>query len=542
MRLLLRERGGTCSGATVEHLPPELLGIIFHHVHDDIRSFAEDFDASLAPPFSDSVPSTDLVLADAGKRATANDQRVELINFARCPEFFPYNCARVCTKWRNILSSYPAFWTRIVLFIDSQPTSLSIADERLRWSRNLPIDVIITYRPELPDLSNKQQRRWIGSLMDVLLPHIGRCRMLHVDAFSSSSLPSFQFQPGVHYKAPFLTDLSFSCEQDDQNSPSDFNYTTHDDDDQNSLTDLKYLPFSCLSLKNVTIDGLTFRRACNNDTHWLNAQSHIEQLAIVESKFLPGSDFDDRIPDPDAHHLPLVCALDFIESVNTKLAYLRLHNFTFRIDHCVSFPTYSYILPLLHTLFLANVSLSSAKELFRLCAFPSLSVLHLSEFKELDRAIFDNMSIDVAALFLSLIDDVDMAKFLGGWYGYGLCLIKCFWTSDTLLHELAKTCETSGGIPPPEGGKNFLCPNMSVIFLMFCPIFSVDSVKKLIESRNHYVDYGNEEWPTTTRFGPAIRTLVVKNVTGMPSNVNGRRLREEDENWFKERLVDFTWE
>ncbi len=541
MRLLL---GSTCSGATVEHLPTELLGIIFNHVHDDTRSSAEDFDASLALPFYDS-PSTDSTLADAGMRATVNDQRQELINFARCPEFFPYNCARVCTKWRDILSSYPAFWTRLVFFIDSQPTSLSDAEERLRWSRNLPIDVIITYRLELPNSSNKEQRLWIGSLMDVLLPHIGRCRMLHVDAFSSSSLPSFQFQAGVHYRAPFLTDLSLSCEQDDKNSPSDFNYTTHEDeDDQNPLTDLKYWdsPFSCLSLKNVTIDGLTLRRACSNDVHWLNSQTHIEQLAIVESKFLPGSDFDNKIPDPNAHHLSLLSALDFIESVNTKLAYLRLHNFTFYLDTCASFPTYNYSLPLLHTLLLANVSLSSAKELFRLCAFPSLSVLHLSEFKELDRAIFDSMSIDVAALFLSLIDDLDIAKFLGGWYGYGLCLMKCFWTSDTLLHELTKTCETAEGIPPPEGGKNFLCPNMSVIFLMLCPIFSVDSVKKLVESRNHYVDYGNEEWQTTTRFGPAIRTLVVKNVIGMPLNVKGRGLHEEDEKWFKERLVDFTWE
>lgn len=536
MRILLRQIGITRSGATIEHLPPELLGIIFNYVHDDIQSSVEEFDASLAPSLDDSVAGT---FDDAGKRATANDQHQELIRLARSSEFFPYNCARVSAKWRSILSSRPSFWTRVVFFIDSQPTSLSNAEERIRWSRNLPIDVIITYRPELRASSNEEQKQRIENLMEVLLPHIGRCRMLHIDAFSSTSLPSFQFQAGVYYKAPLLADISLSCELDDHNLSSDFDFTTHDDD-ENPLSDstLEGLHFSCRSLKNVSIDGLTFRRACSNNMHWLHSQTHLEQLSIVESKFLPGSDFEDKIPNPDAHHLSLLRALDVMESVDSKLAYLRLHNFTFFIDACSFFPTYSYSLPLLHTLFLDNVSLSSTKELFRLCAFPSLAVLHLSGFKELDVAIFDNLSVHVAALFLSLINtDVDIAKFLGGWYGCGLCLIRCLWRSDILFHELAKSCEIAEGDPPPEGGKNFLCPNMSVIFLMVCPVFSVDSVKKLVEARNHYVDYEDEQWKTKTRFGPAIRTLVLKNMIW-----SARRLHEDDERWFRERLVDFTWE
>lgn len=530
----------TCgTGVTIEHLPPELLGVIFNYVHEDVRSLTQDFEDSLAPPISgdDLTPIPDLPLDSAGKRGLTNDQRQLVINLARMPGFFPYNCARTCTTWRNVMCSHPMFWTRLVFFIDSQPTALEDVKAYMGWSRALPIDVIITFRPELSLSNDDEQKRLIDELLVVLLPHITRFQMLHIDAFSSTSLPTFQFN-GSRYEAPLLTDISLSCEEDRQNRVSDFTYSTPSHDDE--------LSFSCDSLKNISIDGLTLRRACLNDTHWLHFQNHVEQLSITESKFLLGDEFDDRIPDPDAHKLSILTALDFIECLQLRLAYLKLQNVTFDIEAGPRFPSYSYSLPRLHALFLDNVSSSSIKELFRLCDFPRLAILHLSDCTELDKSIFDDMSIDVAALFLSLISrEANVAEFLAGWHGYGLCLIKCFWSSDVLLDKLSETLDLEEGETAPEGGKKFLCPNMSLLFLMICPVFSVASVKKFVEARNHYVDYVDPEWKTKTRFGPAIRTLVVKNVLGMTRQSKGTRsyhLSEEDDKWFKERLVDFTWE
>jgi len=426
----------------------------------------------------------------------------------------------------------------LVFFVDSQPIALEDVKEYLGWSRKLPIDVIITFRPELIPSSDDEQKRLIDELLAVLLSHIPRFQMLHVDAFSSTSLPSFQFNNGSRYEAPLLTDLSLSCEEDRQNKVSDFTSSAPSHDDEQS--------FSCRSLKNVSIDGLTLRRACFSDAHWLHFQNHVEQLSITESKFLPGDDFDDRIPDPDAHQLSIFTALDFIECLQFRLAYLKLQNVTFDVESGPRFPSYSYSLPRLHALYLDNLPLLSIKELFRLCDFPRLAILHLSNCTELDRCIFDDMSIDVAALFLSLISrEAKVAEFLTGWYGYGLCLIKCFWSSDSLLDKLSQTLDLDEGEVAPEGGKKFLCPNMSLLFLMMCPVFSVASVKEFVEARNHYVDYTDPEWKTKTTFGPAIRTLVVKNIFGMSRQSKRTKpyhLTEDDAKWFKERLVDFTWE
>jgi hypothetical protein len=39
---------------------------------------------------------------------------------------FPYAVAAVCSLWRDIMSSVPQFWTRIIIFLDSPTIPQSV--------------------------------------------------------------------------------------------------------------------------------------------------------------------------------------------------------------------------------------------------------------------------------------------------------------------------------------------------------------------------------------------------------------------------------
>jgi hypothetical protein len=71
----------------VEHLPVELLAIIFGLVYD--QEILEPSD-SLCPEWQDAA---DIV----------------------SPSLFPYAIASVCSFWRDVASLVPNFWTRVVI-------------------------------------------------------------------------------------------------------------------------------------------------------------------------------------------------------------------------------------------------------------------------------------------------------------------------------------------------------------------------------------------------------------------------------------------
>lgn len=59
---------------------------------------------------------------------------------------FPYSLAFVCTRWRDIMSLVPHFWTRVITFADSPFFSASFISNHLSWSGHMTIHDIAATR------------------------------------------------------------------------------------------------------------------------------------------------------------------------------------------------------------------------------------------------------------------------------------------------------------------------------------------------------------------------------------------------------------
>ena len=101
---------------------------------------------------------------------------------------FPYAQAKVCTRWCEVLSMQPAFWTRVIVSRNGEHTPPLVFEKYLQWSRDLPIEVYIgnARSPnEYPDEAPLIQR-----YTEILAPHASRCRVIDYEVRYATSLPS----------------------------------------------------------------------------------------------------------------------------------------------------------------------------------------------------------------------------------------------------------------------------------------------------------------------------------------------------------------
>ena len=170
---------------SIADLPPELLCIIFKFVHQSRTPIRRE---------KDIIPTWMRMEGPNGFKqsvtALINPTIPEDPN-VKSPTLFPYSLSAVCLSWRDLLCSHSEFWTLVVLFVDSKPTSLVEASLILKWSQQQHIDVFITHRDELRPTfySELHERCHVDALLHIVEPHLHRCRSLHVDAHWSSSFP-----------------------------------------------------------------------------------------------------------------------------------------------------------------------------------------------------------------------------------------------------------------------------------------------------------------------------------------------------------------
>jgi hypothetical protein len=83
---------------------------------------------------------------------------------------FPYAIASVCSLWKDVMSLVPDFWTRVVVLVDSPSILPSVV---ISWSRDLPIDLIITRKDSEHSVDTQQERTQAVSIMKTLVdPHV----------------------------------------------------------------------------------------------------------------------------------------------------------------------------------------------------------------------------------------------------------------------------------------------------------------------------------------------------------------------------------
>ena len=238
--------------ANTKNLPAELLLVIFKLVYKQQLETRP-----LWPAIESSVRGPDWIEKDIASTS-----------------LFPYAIASVCSLWRDVMSLVPEFWTRVMVLVDS-PSILPSAV--ISWSRDLPIELIVTRKDFEHSVDSQQERTQAVSILKTLInPHIHRIRKLCFKVMFSSSLPPFP--TGFDGDPRILSRLGLECKEDDGVSTGVWE----------SLTSAEQ---QYPSLENLSMDGRIFYHACKKDSKWTAKCASVQHLSVSDFKPNPGESF-----------------------------------------------------------------------------------------------------------------------------------------------------------------------------------------------------------------------------------------------------------
>ncbi|KAF8870732.1 hypothetical protein BD779DRAFT_1578862 [Infundibulicybe gibba] len=375
--------------ATIRDLPVEILVIIFKLVYASSRRPKYPY----FPTFGRTASNLETVWS------TQED--------ILAPSLFPYAVASVCPGWRNILSTLPMCWTRLVIFADSDPTPLSDIREFLEWSRDLILDLtVINRRLDSPDASSSEYMR-VRAVIDLVGPHFYRCRSITFQVRNSSSLPRLGNDFGD--PCPVLDTLTLSCIRDDGKS----------------LPRAPSPGFSCPSLKHLTVDGRNFKDIISLDKAWWTRRfSRVKRFTV-------------------SHFTPLIAG-------DTLSLYLAL---------AVEFgsrPPSSLELNI-SSLQLENINNGALKDMFHVAEI-NTEFLHIVACNGLDTLPYSSyLTLD------NIAPGVDLIAPLSVWGGHSLRINNCPDLTDSIF-EMMATSAADGEFSVPVVKDIFItdCNNFSV--------------------------------------------------------------------------------
>ncbi|KAJ3515707.1 hypothetical protein NLJ89_g1594 [Agrocybe chaxingu] len=132
---------------------------------------------------------------------------------------FPYAQEKVCRRWRDILSTNPSFWTRVVVsLVPGEYTPPERFANYLRWSRDLPIEVYIG--DVCDSLRHPDESALLQTYTDILRPHFHRCQVLRFSFKQRhfKSLPRLVINKDIF---PVLKCFIFKIQDDTPDLPSE---------------------------------------------------------------------------------------------------------------------------------------------------------------------------------------------------------------------------------------------------------------------------------------------------------------------------------
>ncbi|EIW81746.1 hypothetical protein CONPUDRAFT_143451 [Coniophora puteana RWD-64-598 SS2] len=170
----------------VNELPSEVLLIIFQLLYDGSRSPRSDVSEVKAATYGEEYSEYDRRNSSLWRW---NDEHVTP------PTLFPYAVSNVCTRWRDITTAVPAFWTRVVFCIDSlSDLTPSLVRHCFERSQAQPIQVCVTRMRKSPDENvardAAEERAKVRMIVEHLLPHLERCESICFNLVYRSSILS----------------------------------------------------------------------------------------------------------------------------------------------------------------------------------------------------------------------------------------------------------------------------------------------------------------------------------------------------------------
>lgn len=507
--------------ATVVSLHPELLVMIFEHL-----------DAPL-------VEARERIrdVQNATRNVLDNNERVTRGNV------FPYPYVDVCRHWAAVILDVPRFWTNAVVFIGPREkvygNYIGGAETIFGASRTLPFDVTIRntkldpklgpagWLADLNEADLEREQSDIVHILKLLAPHLHRCRSLSLYTLLVGAMPLvYRHLDGP---APLLKVLTFQTDN-----------VINRDEEPPYVLQLK-LPSDTTPvtsafappLEKLVVDGISFR-----DVHKHHARiaetygAHLVVLALTN--YAP--DYWDASPQP-------LCAGAMARALAplTHLDALKLSHVHFNGDDDAEEEALDPAELNIRALFLEGMDDDSLGRLFSRTTFPQLEDLW---FKGCWPGGHEYAPGDLPsdAPFLTLegvsaAHVTDLAAVLRDWDMYAIraCAAPAF--HDAVLDMFSAprdpTVAGADATPTTEFGCNELC-QLSIIA---CSSVSIAALKRMVLSRNRWVDYEDPKWRTTAPAGPAIQALILWEQAHQPALM----ITPEDEAWFHARVASFQF-
>lgn len=109
------------------------------------------------------------------------------VGWLRADNLFPGALICVCSHWMDVLRQVSVFWTRLIIFVDDDPTPLSTLQLHLSLSRTHPLEINILRHSFSCD--DPLERSRVTAVMRTLRPHVSRCKVLRMALRHHTSLP-----------------------------------------------------------------------------------------------------------------------------------------------------------------------------------------------------------------------------------------------------------------------------------------------------------------------------------------------------------------
>ncbi|KJA20149.1 hypothetical protein HYPSUDRAFT_43506 [Hypholoma sublateritium FD-334 SS-4] len=497
-------------------LPPELLIMIFEHIHAPLREARE----TIRDPYT-AVRN----VQDINERITRG-------------KVFPYPYVDVCRHWAAVILGVPRFWTNAIVFVGPLETvhgnHLGGAKTIFSASRTLPFDVTIRstnsdgkLNPaasstivEKHDLEREQAD--IVRILELLKPHLHRCRSLSLYTLLVGAMPLvYRHLDGP---APLLKMLTLQTDNIMEKFrepplglklklPSDF-----------SPVASVFAP----PLEQLILDGISFREIYKYhrgicETYGANLVS----LALVN-----------YAEDSWEHdHLPLrVTALAHALAPLARLDSLKLSHVCFDEDAGDLGPAQLGI----RALVLEGMDDASLAQLFAGAAFPELEDLWLKGCWPADEGedAVDPTELpsDVTMLTLENVANVDLARTLRDWdmHAMRICVSPAF--DDAVLDMLGAPRDVELAEADITQTTEFGCDTLHVLLIIAAPGISTAGLKRMVASRNRWINYEDPKWRTSAPVGPVIQDIMLWQLPGQMD------FTEEDEAWFHAHVADFQFQ
>ncbi|KAH9833384.1 uncharacterized protein C8Q71DRAFT_773107 [Rhodofomes roseus] len=132
------------------------------------------------------------------KREAGRPDPIELNSWPSFEDCIPENpfaesLASVSSIWREVMSSVSTFWSPLIIWLGRDSTPISRIRQYLFWSRKQPLEIYVLRRYD-PAIADQTEKERVAAILELLLPHVQRWKVLCLKLLYASSLPRPRFE------------------------------------------------------------------------------------------------------------------------------------------------------------------------------------------------------------------------------------------------------------------------------------------------------------------------------------------------------------